>query len=286
MPAGAEYKRVPERLLAGALERGSNAPFDPLLCAYQYLFERLGVPRTGVLHLGGHVGQELPMYAALGFRRVVMVEPLEREFAQLRRRVDAFNDTCGPIADFMNEPVRPGAHAVRCAVSDRSGESIFYRTRMTSLSSLSRPVPRHFAAQWSDDRAAAPWYRRPATWLSSTWAKATALNYEEITVPCQTLDGLVEGLPHGWRAADFTYLRMNIQGAELRALRGGVKTLPHIALIDLETNIDERYEGAPSKEEFDALLAEHGFACVFGYRIGAMGNLLYARVPAAAAAAG
>jgi FkbM family methyltransferase len=280
MPAGFDYKRVPEHLLAGALERGANASIDPLLCAYQYLFERLGLPRTGVLHLGGHVGQELPMYAALGFRRVVMVEPLEREFAQLKRRVDTFNATCGPIADFMNEPVRPGAHAVRCAVSDRPGESSFYRTRMSSLSSLAKPLPQHFAAQWGDAQAAAPWYRRPAAWLTAAWAQATALNYEEIKVPCQTLDALVAGLPHGWQASDFTYLRMNIQGAELRALQGGPETLKHVALVDLETNIDERYEGAPTKDAFDRLLGERGFACIFGYRIGAMGNLLYARMPA------
>jgi len=277
MTAETDYKHVPSQILTGVLERGAQPPFDPLLCAYQYLFERLGIPRTGAIHLGGHIGQELPMYAALGFRRVVMVEPLEREFAQLQQRVDAFNETCGPIADFISEPVRPRAHAVRCAISDRSGESTFYRTRITSLSSLARPVPQNFNAQWKEVQHLLPWYKRPAGWLMTAWMNMTALNYEELKVPCQTLDALVGGLPHGWRAADFSYLRMNIQGAELLALQGGPQTLKHISLIDLETNIDERYEGAPTKEAFDRLLGEHGFSCVFGYRIGALGNLAYAR---------
>ncbi|WP_437944265.1 FkbM family methyltransferase [Sorangium sp. So ce281] len=271
-----EYKRVPKELLAEALKRGAHAPFDPLLCAYQYLFERLAVPRTGVLHLGGHIGQELPMYAALGFRRVVMVEPLEREFAQLQRRVDAFNATCGPIADFIDDPVRPRAYAVRCAVADRSGEVSFCRTHMTSLSSLSRPVPENFAEQWEEARSL-PWYKRPVGWLTTALQTATALRYQEIKVPCTTLDGLVGGLPYGWRASDFSYLRMNIQGAELRALQGGAQTLEHVRLIDLETNISRRYEDAPARQDFDRLLSGHGFSCVFAYRIGGLGNLVYAR---------
>jgi len=276
-----DYKHVPEQLLAGALKRGAHASFDPLLCAYQYLFERNVVPRTGVLHLDGHIGQELPMYAALGFRRVVMVEPLEREFAQLQRRVDAFNATCGPIAEFINEPVRPRAHAVRCAVTDRSGESSFCRTHMTSLSSLSKPVPENFVGQWESVEPL-PWYKRPVGWLMAAWLSATALKYQEIKVPCQTLDELVDGLPHGWRASDFSYLRMNIQGAELRALQGGAQTLRHVTIVDLETNISNRYEDAPTRDAFDRLLSEYGLSCVFAYRIGGIGNLVYARNTAVA----
>jgi FkbM family methyltransferase len=260
MSTDTDYKHVPTQILAG-LKRSDQAPFDPLLCAYQYLLERLGIARTGVLHLGGHIGQELPMYAALGFRRVVMVEPLEHEFAQLQKRVEEFNATCGPIASFINEPVIPRAHAVRCAVSDRVGESGFYRTNMTSLSSLSKPIPGNFSEPDED---------------------LTALSYQEVKVPCQTLDGLVAELPHGWKESDFSYLRMNIQGAELRALQGGTRTLRHISLIDLETNIDMRYEGAPSKDAFDQLLSGYGFSSVFGYRIGSMGNLVYARIPTGA----
>ncbi|AUX42306.1 uncharacterized protein SOCE26_037360 [Sorangium cellulosum] len=275
-----EYKHVPKSLLADALKRGAHAPVDPLLCAYQYLFERLALPRTGVLHLGGHIGQELPMYAALGFRRVVMVEPLDREFAQLKRRVDAFNATCGPIADFINDPVRPRAHAVRCAVADRAGEVSFCRTHMSSLSSLSRPVPENFAEQWRD-APPMPWYKRPVGWLTTAWQTATALKFEEIKVPCKTLDGLVDELPHGFRASDFSYLRMNIQGAELRALQGGAQTLRHVRLIDLETNISQRYEEAPTRQDFDRLLSGYGFSCVFAYRIGGLGNLVYARSTAA-----
>jgi len=39
------------------------------------------------------------------------------------------------------------------------------------------------------------------------------------------------------------------------------------SLIDLETNIEQRYEGAPSKDDFDALLEPYGFKAVFGYRV-------------------
>jgi FkbM family methyltransferase len=272
------YREVPKQLLLETMTRAVPASPDPLLCAYQRLLDKFRVPRTGVIHLGGHVGQELPMYAALGFKRVVMVEPQEREYEELRRRVESFNLVCGLVGSFVDESPPSRAHAVRCAVSDRSGTNTLYQTRVSSLSSLARPVSGNFADQWSQMRTLLPWYKRPLGW----WMSRAAVRYREVSVLCKTLDELVGDLPGGWRARDFSYLRMNIQGSELRALQGGGETLRHVAVIDLETNIDERYEGAPGKREFDELLAGYGFRSVLGYRVGPMGNLVYARGAAAA----
>lgn len=267
------YKPVPQELLSGLIARDPLAGVDPILCGYEGFLRRLDTPRTGVLHLGGHVGQELPMYAALGFRRVVMVEPLEEEFARLSQRVDAFNATCRQVAGFMGDQPPPQAHAVRCAVSDQSGTANFYRTGATSLSSLSKPKYENFSELWSAFGASLPLHKRLMLRLMSR----KAVKYREITVPCRTMDEMVAGLPHGWRAEDFSYLRMNIQGAELKALQGGHETLRHIQLIDLETNIEQRYEGVPGKADFDAFLEPLGFRAIFGYRVGPMGNLFYAR---------
>lgn len=277
MPTESYYKQVPRQLLAETFGREAAAKVDPMLCGYQRLLDKLKVPRTGVIHLGGHIGQELPMYAALGFRNVVMVEPLQREYEELQRRVDAFNGTCGLVADFIGENPPSRGHAVRCAVSDRSGTCTFYRTRMTSLSSLAKPRRENFSDLWRDFGAPLPWYKRPLLW----WMNRAAVTYSEIPVPCKTLNELVSDLPYGWQANDFSYLRLNIQGSELKALQGGEAILRHIALIDLETNIEERYEGAPAKQQFDEFLNARGFVSVFGYRIGSMGNLIYARQEAA-----
>ena len=274
MTTDSYYKTVPKQLLFETIGRAPPTSVDPMLCGYQRILEKLKIERTGVIHLGGHLGQELPMYAALGFRRVVMVEPLKREYAELQKRVDAFNGTCGLVAEFIGEAPPTRAHAFCCAVSDRTGPGTLYRTRMTSLSSLAKPIRKNFSDQWEAFGTPLPWYKRPLTW----WMNRAAINYNEVSVSCRTLDELVNDLPHGWRPSDFSYLRMNIQGSELRALQGGEETLRHVSLIDLETNIEERYEGAPTKQHFDEFLGARGFVGVFGYRIGPMGNLVYARV--------
>ena len=60
--------------------------------------------------------------------------------------------------------------------------------------------------------------------------------------------------------ADFNILNMNIQGAELRALKGGAKsTLPGIEAINTEINFEEPYEDGALASELDDFLALHGF---------------------------
>ena len=267
------YKPVPQTLLARIIGRDPASGIDPILCGYEAFLRKFNIPRKGALHLGGHIGQELPMYAALGFRNVVMVEPLEDEFRKLDQRIAAFNESCRHIADFMSELQPSRACAVRCAVSDRSGTANFYRTRASSLSSLSKPKRENFSQMWQAFDATLPLHKRIMLRVMSR----NAISYDEICVPCKTLDELVDQLPNNWRAEDFSYLRMNIQGSELKALLGGLSVLKHISLIDLETNIEQRYENAPSKDDFDALLEPYGFKAVFGYRVGPMGNLFYVR---------
>lgn len=48
------------------------------------LLDELGVERTGVVHVGAHRGQEVPIYEAAGFERVVLVEPEPRLAQRLR----------------------------------------------------------------------------------------------------------------------------------------------------------------------------------------------------------
>jgi len=80
---------------------------------------------------------------------------------------------------------------------------------------------------------------------------------EAITVEGKTLDALLAEL----RLAPerFNVLNIDIQGAEIEALRGATNLLPHIAAINLEVNFEELYEGCAQIDELDDLLAAHGF---------------------------
>ena len=78
-----------------------------------------------------------------------------------------------------------------------------------------------------------------------------------IQVPGLRLDGLMDSL--GLNPADFNILCVDIQGAELRALRGAVKSLEAIEAISIEINFEELYEGCAQVEDIDNFLGDRGF---------------------------
>jgi FkbM family methyltransferase len=75
-----------------------------------------------------------------------------------------------------------------------------------------------------------------------------------IKVPCTTVDQLL-----GDRCESIDLINMDIQGAELMALRGAKKTLPHVSCILTEVNRDEMYSGCAIIDQVDKFLAEFGF---------------------------
>ncbi len=79
-----------------------------------------------------------------------------------------------------------------------------------------------------------------------------------ITVPQKRLD---DYLHENTSLKDIQYnvIVIDIQGAELVALKGSVTTLEHIDAIITEANYEELYEGAVNIAELDAFLLEHGF---------------------------
>lgn len=222
------------------------------LLLMQSLLDTHGIRRDGVIHLGGHEGEEVFMYAWLGFRRAVMVEPLDEAFAVLTRRCTELTSYLRAQHEFLGPESRKAIEfqCVKCAVSARSGVSQFYKTKEPYLSSLAKP---------RDTSAGTPF------------------ESERIDLVTRTLDDIVETLCDGWTLDDFSYLRMNIQGGELLALEGAERTLRRLQAVLLEVNLSPRYEGQPYKEDFDVFLGSRGFECSFGYSSGRFGNLLYCR---------
>lgn len=73
----------------------------------------------------------------------------------------------------------------------------------------------------------------------------------EQTLPVETVDHLA-GL-HGWD--DLNFLTLDLQGLELRALRGALQFLEHVDYVFSEVNQKPLYVGCPMIEEIDAFLA-------------------------------
>lgn len=57
----------------------------------------------------------------------------------------------------------------------------------------------------------------------------------------------------------YDFINLDIQGAELLALKGATSILPFVKAIYTEVNEKELYEGCALIEELDAYLKQNGF---------------------------
>jgi FkbM family methyltransferase len=97
--------------------------------------------------------------------------------------------------------------------------------------------------------------------------------YEKIQCQVRTLDNLMEEIE--W-TEPIDLLKLDVQGAELMALRGAEKTLHRTKMIFTEVSFCRLYEGAPVFQEVYDYLHDHGFKLLTisdGFR-GADGDLL------------
>jgi FkbM family methyltransferase len=143
---------------------------------------------------------------------------------------------------------------LQCAVSDVTGTIPFYQTGYTAGSST-EPLDKQAGAWDKVFPRRGSWYRRLRGYLR----KLRALRTRVFQVPSRTLDDVLSSLEPDW--GEFTYLRMNIQGAELRALRGAQRTLRNIDIVDFDRIVAPRYggTGAAPQETYDELMSSFGF---------------------------
>lgn len=66
----------------------------------------------------------------------------------------------------------------------------------------------------------------------------------------------------GLNPAEYNFMNLDIQGAELMALQGASDILPHIDYIYSEVNETELYENCALLPQMDAFLEAHGFVRV------------------------
>ncbi|HUE34732.1 MAG TPA: FkbM family methyltransferase [Mycobacterium sp.] len=91
---------------------------------------------------------------------------------------------------------------------------------------------------------------------SSLYDEQTGYPRETILLPMRRLDDVVAELP----AREFDLLKIDVQGAEIDVLRGGLRTLAGIEAIIVELSLLEYNKGAPLIGEVMRWLGEQGFA--------------------------
>lgn len=277
--AGTSLKSLPIDLLTDAGGSPDGLARVSLLNdgGYVFFLGRLlahhRIQPRGVIHLGGNTGQESIPYMMMGFEKVLYVEAHPEVHAQLRRNLDQLALLEGELATYLSTAPLTRFASVCAAVSDRDGEGALYVTGSTLFCSTRRPVGFSEWQEWVLERSTpeeADEFR--------AWASDGLTLKGEIPVTFRRLDSILEqDLPEGWRPEDFNVLGMNIQGAEMDAIRGAKDAMRHIELIQTELNYVEHYEGNPSVEELRSALGELGFQEVAVVRAGPVGTGVYVR---------
>lgn len=168
---------------------------------------------SGVLHIGGHYGEECTAYRTQGYTPIYWIEADSTSIPHLRRAVDRY-----------------GQHVIEALVSDKPGMITFNVANNGQSSSILE-----FGTHSKE---------HPDVVFTGTQ-----------TLPATTIDILAEEGSIG----PCNFMNLDIQGAELMALKGGEKYLDGVDYIYTEVNKKELYKGCVLLPELDRWLAGKGF---------------------------
>lgn len=178
------------------------------------------IPRRGIIHVGADVGQEVAQYLEYGFQKIILAEANPKSYMTLEAKFGRD----GNIRLF------------NYAICDRNGAVDFHihtsRSGSTEPASI-LPMKR---------------FKEIVKTLHTT---------DTIRVPAITLDSLIETC--GIAPGEYNFLNVDIQGAELMALRGATNFLSSLDVIISEVNLIEMYENSALESEIVAFLADQGF---------------------------
>ena len=180
-------------------------------------------PRRGVLHVGAHMCEEAELYASLGMN--------PRDEAQVLW-IEANSEIAAQAARAGQFP-----NIVCAAVSDNNGGEVTFFITNNMQSSSILPLAEH---------------RREHPDVYEIGAKRMR------TVTLDTLFEKGYGIPYD----RYDLINLDIQGAELLALRGAEKILGNVRAVYTEVNTKELYAGCALLPEMDEFLEARGFSRV------------------------
>jgi len=199
-------------------------PDDHDLCIRAFLAEitalRNRVPPRGVLHVGAHMGEEVPAYRDHRYGPIWLVEANPEVIPKLAAKFEGANDV--RVIDGAI-----GAH-------EGSVEFIVHRTKKGGVES-SGVLP-----------------------LARLGEIVPVFDSEvRYDVAMTTIDTLVarESIESA-----FDLLVLDIQGAEKQALDGASRTLAGVRFVICEVNLIANYRACALEHDIDAVFTAHGFA--------------------------
>lgn len=201
-----------------------------MLIDFRELFPRWNIKPNGVLHIGGNVGEEFSVYMELGVMKQVWFEPNPEMFKKLKENISS----------------NPDAHALPYCIGDENKKVSLHISNNAGQSSSILELGTHKDVHPN-------------------------VHYTvDIEVDMCTIEGLFgensPALPNELDDVDF--LNIDIQGAELKALKGMGYLLHQFKWAYLEVNKAELYIGCPLIEDLDVYLDGYGFVRVETYWAG------------------
>lgn len=189
-----------------------------MLIDFHYLFRKYAIKADGVLHLGANTGQEAKAYNDVGIKKVLWVEALPELMPKLIRNI-------GPY---------PEQIAVRACLSDVDGQQVAFHVASNGAQSSS------FLE------------------LGTHAVKHPEVRYErEVGLTTRRIDTLLPALGIKLTGTRW-FLNADLQGAELKAIKGMGALMRNVAYAYIEVNEEELYKGCPLVGEIDEYLAQWG----------------------------
>jgi FkbM family methyltransferase len=178
------------------------------------------IPKTGIVHIGAHQGQEVQEYLRAGFMQIVLIEANPKWFSYLKKEFGHLSNV----------------QIYQYAVSDKEGPVEFYV---------------HTSRSGSTEPASLLRMKRFNQIVKTLNTPST------ITIPSITLDGLFE--KYALSLNEFNFLNVDVQGAELMVLKGAAKILESFDVVISEVNLVELYENAPLEEDIVEYMSQFQF---------------------------
>lgn len=196
---------------------------------------------SGVLHVGAFCGEELNQYRSIGLINTILFEPQKH------------------IYEILSKNLLPTEQAYNVGLGDEECELDLY------LSSRNGGIA--FGSGGSSS------FLKPKIHL--TEHPEVSFNGVE-RCKIKTLDNIIK--ENKIDIEQYNFLNVDVQGYELKVLKGAINTLKYVKFIIAEVNRAEVYENCPMIEEIDLFLKEFGFINHYTYwQSQSWGDALYVK---------
>lgn len=190
-----------------------------MLISFDYLFKKYDIRPFGVVHCGGHFGEEAPEYYKHGVKRVIWVEADPESFLRLKR----------------NTQMYPGTTCLLACISNVDHKVVeFHQASNQGQSSSILPLGTH-----AQEHPSVKYVGK--------------LKMETIRVDTLLRQNAIEINPdQSW------FLNLDLQGVELQALESMGDLLWRFDHVYCEVNERELYRGCALVGEIDEYLERYG----------------------------